>query len=96
MAKYDPLVRYLTSSDKKKLRLTFDQIEEIIDAHLPASATTYRGWWSGNSATWVYEGWRAIPNVHKKRVGFVKDRTAKRLRNRRLASPAPQRTEPRR
>jgi hypothetical protein len=71
----------------RSVRLTFAQIEGILGTRLPASAAKHYGWWSGNSAVWVFEGWRAIPNLRKKRVDFRRDRIAKRVLEQRLAPP---------
>jgi len=87
MSKYDPLADYLTRLSKRRTRLTFAEIERILDASLPASASRHPGWWSGNSAVWLYSGWRAIPELRKKRVVFVRDRAAQRLVANRLRPP---------
>jgi hypothetical protein len=72
---------------RRGVRLTFGQIESILGTRLPASAAKNYGWWSGNSAMWMLEGWRAIPNLRRKRVSFRRDRIAKRLLEQRLAPP---------
>ncbi len=64
VGKYDPLAAYLAKIQKKKgIRLTFREIESILGDKLPPSAHKYQGWWGGNSAVWLFEGWRAIPNL---------------------------------
>ena len=47
-AKYEPLGNYLLdlAADVNEVRLTFKEIEKIIEASLPASARNYREWWS--------------------------------------------------
>lgn len=87
MSKYDPLADYLTRLSKRRIRLTFAEIERILGTSLPASASKHPGWWNGNSAVWLYSGWRAIPELRKKRVVFIRDRIAKRLLAVRLRTP---------
>jgi len=87
MSKYDPLATYLKAQPKRKVQLTFAQIETILGTKLPASAAKYYGWWSSDSAVWVFEGWRAIPDLRKLRVDFRRDRIAKQLLEQRLAPP---------
>lgn len=87
MSKYDPLAEYLRGVSKRGTRLTFDEIERILGTSLPPSAHKYQRWWNGNSAVWLYDGWRAIPDLRKNRVTFVRDRIAKRLLADRLRPP---------
>ncbi|WP_052261587.1 DUF7662 domain-containing protein [Leisingera sp. ANG-M1] len=48
MKKYDPLKSFLGKSINRQTNVTlsFAQIEEIISAPLPESATLHRAWWS--------------------------------------------------
>ena len=87
MAKYDPLALHLSKRHKRKVRLKFKQIERIIGSRLPPSARKHGSWWSGNSAVWLHNGWRAVPNVRRKRVTFLRDRKAKQLLAQRLTPP---------
>jgi hypothetical protein len=45
--KYGPLALYLRAvpSSTRELTLSFSEIERILGAPLPESATTYRPWW---------------------------------------------------
>jgi len=60
--KYYPFYEYLRLlGQDEPIKLSFDQIEEIISASLPRSAWTSRAWWA-NSATsqsqpWLEAGW---------------------------------------
>lgn len=60
--KYYPLYKYLRPlRQDEPIRLSFDEIEKIIDASLPRSARVSRAWWA-NSATpqgqaWLDAGW---------------------------------------
>jgi DNA-binding XRE family transcriptional regulator len=61
-SKYYPLYEYLSPLPQDEpTRLTFDQVEAIIGASLPASARASRAWWA-NSTTpqgraWMEAGW---------------------------------------
>lgn len=63
--KYDPLKAFLKQQDTQDIvRLSFREIEQIIQAPLPASAQRTRAWWtnSGRSRTtqnraWLSSGW---------------------------------------
>jgi len=79
MAKYDPLADYLHATGRKHVRLTFSEVETIIDADLPSSAFKYNRWWNGPHAIWLSEGWRAIPVRRKQFVDFRRDKLAQRL-----------------
>ena len=70
MGKYDPISTFLSNQRKKKHILSFRQVEKLIGTQLPTSARKYVAWWSGNSATWVQGGWRAVPDLRKKKVTF--------------------------
>ena len=45
MTKYDPLNEYLKKSGRLNLRLTFAEIEKILNDKLPASAYVHEQWW---------------------------------------------------
>lgn len=65
MSKYGALTRYLASLPQEKVRLSFDEIEKVLDAKLPRSARSHRAWWSNNSSNsvmtkaWLDAGWRS-------------------------------------
>lgn len=48
MSKYEPLTHFLAKSKRQTIELTFAEIERIINAPLPASATQHRAFWSNN------------------------------------------------
>lgn len=54
MGVYDPLKKYLTSSSQNVVRLTFPDIEKLLDHVLPKSAYTYSAWWSNGGHTQAY------------------------------------------
>lgn len=80
--KYAPLETYLLAlpKSKKEVRLSFEQIEEILKFKLPASAYEDERWWlhekEGNHVNlraWTNAGWR-IENVEvdKRMVRLVR------------------------
>jgi hypothetical protein len=74
--KYAPLYDYLANTDARTLQLTFEEIENILDASLPSSARRYSVWWnpSGHSHAkgWANLGWTADPNLKERTVTFRK------------------------
>ncbi|MDX1601151.1 MAG: helix-turn-helix domain-containing protein [Anaerolineales bacterium] len=62
--KYFPLFRYLRQQEREDIRLTFENIEAILDAPLPASARERRGFWSNReegahqAQAWMKAGYR--------------------------------------
>ena len=74
--KYAPLYDYLERSDANTLHLSMDEIEDIIDATLPASAKKYDTYWRPSSQphakVWAELGWEATPNLKDMSVIFKK------------------------
>jgi hypothetical protein len=48
MSKYAPLADYLKKQTRDRVPLTFAEIEKIVGAKLPPSASKHRPWWSNN------------------------------------------------
>ncbi len=46
--KYAPLTAYLRAQRGAQVRMAFAEIERVIGAKLPASASSHRAWWSNN------------------------------------------------
>jgi hypothetical protein len=46
--KYEPLTEFLRRRSEAVVRMSFDEIERVIGAKLPPSATRHRAWWSNN------------------------------------------------
>lgn len=64
MSKYDPLRDYLGQTRSTEVPMTFDEIERIIGARLPAAADTHRAWWSNNPSNNVMtKAWLAAGYV---------------------------------
>jgi putative restriction endonuclease len=69
MGKYTPLYDYLMRINPQttELTLTFQQIEDIIDAKLPPSAHRHQEWWHNErgltrhvqATAWLSAGWKA-------------------------------------
>lgn len=49
MSKYSALGDYLKRQAREIVPMTFDEIERVIGAKLPASAHAHRPWWSNNA-----------------------------------------------
>ena len=47
--KYEPLTNFLRRQSRAVVRMSFDEIERVIGAKLPPSATRHRAWWSNNA-----------------------------------------------
>jgi hypothetical protein len=61
IAKYDSLTQHLTREELGEVTLTFNEIEVIVGARLPAGASTYRFWRSPKKDTrhLRYQSWRS-------------------------------------
>ena len=79
-SKYEPLRAYLNACDEPVIRLTFNQIERILQATLPTSARKYRPWWANeadgthiHARAWIDAG-RKTANVdmNAEAVDFVR------------------------
>lgn len=80
--KYAPLEKYLRSlsAAQKKVTLSFEQIERILNSKLPASAYEDDRWWrhetEGNHISpraWANAGWKVERvDVKKKLAGLVR------------------------
>jgi len=47
--RYRPLTERLVSQRPEKWTVSFDEIEQILEASLPQSAKTHQAWWSNQS-----------------------------------------------
>jgi hypothetical protein len=71
--KYSPLSRWLAEQELEEIRLSFEEIEKILGASLPASVSHERHWrsYSGSAVTRAIQdaGWRATEvDVAQRRV----------------------------
>jgi len=76
--KYAPLYSYLKNTEAMTVRLSFEEIEDILDASLPASARKYDVWWNPaghpHAERWAELGWTADPDIDRGVVTFEKIR----------------------
>ena len=57
--KYAPLTEFLRRQTRAVVQMSFTEIEQVIGAKLPASATQHRAWWSNNPSNNVMtEAWK--------------------------------------
>lgn len=85
--KYLPLETWFREQPitKTRLKLTFDQVEKILGAPLPASATKLTTWWTNvlpkiqsHRTAWLNNGWKVVEFDQKARwVKFVRESVAK-------------------
>lgn len=77
---YDPLRERLSSLHVTTVRMSFEDIEEIIGHDLPPSSRKYPAWWGNNdqggarhSSAWLNAGWRAEDlALEMEEVSFVR------------------------
>lgn len=79
--KYAPLAAWLQGQPGTvgNIRITFEQVEQIIGADLPPSAYSQRAWWANDSVGhvqskyWLDAGWRvSYRSMSSKEVNFVR------------------------
>lgn len=65
MKKYAPLYDHLRAADTPTCTLSFQQVEQLLEERLPASARQHRAWWANEAegshvqaAAWMDAGWR--------------------------------------
>jgi hypothetical protein len=59
MGKYEPLTEFLRKQRSNRIEMTFAEIQDVIGAKLPPSASLYRAWWSNNPSNSVMTtAWR--------------------------------------
>lgn len=84
MKKYSALSRYLSEVPADTAELTFAQIEEIIGASLPSSASRHHAWWANEksgthswSHLWRAAGWlREKVDFERRTVTFRRNKNA--------------------
>ena len=79
MSKYEPLNQYLYAIEETRLRLSFAEIEKILERPLPESARKHAAWWANNPTghshcqAWYEAGWRTENlNLADQTVDFVR------------------------
>jgi len=80
-SRYAPLIDWLNSQPgtMDRVKITFEEIEEIIGRDLPSSAYNHRVWWANDSQghphsqLWLEAGWRSTAvNMTEKRLIFAR------------------------
>lgn len=75
-SRYAPIGEHLAAVKKDAATLTFEQVEDLIDGELPASAHRHRAWWANTDThsqalTWISKGWLVQEaDLDKGRVTF--------------------------
>ncbi len=93
MSKYDPLTRYLKNSDDDIIRLTFDEIEDILGCPLSISAKTYRAMWANSSSHlskfWTSVNWKVnhVNYKDEKYVEFIRSKPSIKGEAQKLSVP---------
>ena len=80
--KYEPLTEFLRRQPGSRVRMAFDEIERVIGAKLPPSATEHRAWWSNNAENnvmtkaWKDAGFESEDvDMQRRRVAFRRKRS---------------------
>lgn len=88
--KYYPLEEHLVKQCKHEVKLTFEEIENIICDKLPDSAYTHREWWANENKgshvqakAWINAGWKVEEVTLGKHVVFAKDSNISEPKNNR-------------
>ena len=71
MSKYDPLGKYLENSEKNCIKLSFAEIEKIINEKLPNSLYEYPAAWYGTAKGSPTHRWKVVWNNYGYRVDKV-------------------------
>ena len=74
MGKYDPLSERLRDSRRREVRLSFQEIEDLLGAELPKGARERPSWWansdSGHAAAWLGAGYEADVDLDDEMVVY--------------------------
>ena len=78
-SKYEKLASYLSNRKEEMLRMTFEQIEKLIDGPLPQAAYEHRAWWANSDSNnhaingWMQAGWETTRvDMDNKELIFVR------------------------
>jgi hypothetical protein len=76
-SKYQPIGDYLKSVTGQKVRLSYKELEEVLNFKLPASAHVHRQFWENDSKgtrslIWLTEDWEVCSVVMGDYVEFEK------------------------
>ena len=78
-SKYELLANYLGKEDRDMIRMTFDEVEQVIQGELPPSAWKHQAWWSNSESHsharhgWLYAGYKTSKvNLDAKELIFFR------------------------
>jgi hypothetical protein len=78
MSKYGPLCDYLVINKASYVKLTYPEIEKVINDQLPKSASNYREWWANGSHiqanAWLDAGYKVDKVALGQYVEFIKSK----------------------
>ena len=78
MTKYVPLEEFLKRQTKEEIRLGFQDVEKILGASLPRSASEHQAWWANDPShsqgkAWLAVGWKTENlNLSRRTVTFTR------------------------
>ncbi len=79
ISKYEELARFLEKQDPELLRMSFDEIEKVIEGPLPKGAREYRAWWANSETNnhavngWLNVGWETSQvDMEKGELVFIR------------------------
>ena len=78
-SRYAPIGGHLANIKEDTVTLTFDEIEDLIDGELPASAHKHRAWWANTDThsqalIWISSGWLVSEaNLEKGVISFRRE-----------------------
>lgn len=94
MTKYVPLEDFLKRQTKDELRLGFDEVERILGASLPRSASEHQAWWANDPShsqgkSWLAAGWKTENlSLSRRSVTFVRTSTPTSTASKPTATPS--------
>lgn len=79
--KYEPFIQFLNKRKSSRIHITFAEIEKQLGFSLPASARSFRSWWSNNpgnsvmTKAWTDAGYKSTEvDVAGEKLVFVRER----------------------
>lgn len=84
--KYRFLSDYLNESNQSRIKLTYDEIEEILKFKLPASATSHRTFWANTTSHSIALSWLSVnyevveANLEDRYIVFEKKRSFDKMK----------------
>jgi hypothetical protein len=86
ISKYENLAKHLAGRHEDMLRMTFGEIEELIDGPLPKAAYEHRAWWANSESNnhalngWMQAGWETSQvDMEGRELMFVRRRPRREI-----------------